>query len=132
MEISADKRKVLVNAVTSRIISYCEKIGLTEPVASIALMRSKLSDIDLPDLEAALRDKGSQWERVRVGFIDVPARVECNSCGTRFTAHADWTPCRDCGNPGAFTVLTPYHLKLKEIHTESGTILKGKKNTRLL
>lgn len=132
MEISAGKRTVLVNAVTSRIISYCERIGLTEPIASIALLRSKLSDVDLPDLDAALRDKGSQWERVRVGIKDVPAGVECNACGTRFAAHADWTPCPDCGNPGAYTVRGPYHLKLKEIHVESGAIIKGKKNTLLL
>jgi Zn finger protein HypA/HybF involved in hydrogenase expression len=132
METSADKNAVLTAAVANRIIAHCKKMGLSEPIVSVALLRSKLSEIHLTNLEASLKDKGSQWERIRIDYKDVPARVECNTCGTRFTAHADWNPCSDCGNPGAFTVIRPYHLKLKAVRTDSGIIVKAKRDTVLL
>lgn len=133
MEINDERKEVLLaGVVVSRMLAYSRKIGLSEPIASVAMLRSRLSTIHLTTLEASLNCEGPQWAKTRIDCKDVPARVECNTCGTRFNAHADWSPCPDCGNPGAFTVFTPYHLKLKEIQTQSGVIIKAKKGTILL
>ena len=129
MGIEIEKVAALVG---HKIITYCNKIDLFEPIASVELLRSKLCEFQLTDLEAYLRGRGTQWERVTIVFKDAPARVECNTCGTRFNAHEDWWPCPDCGNPGAFHHISPYRFKLKEILTERGFIHTAKRNTVLL
>jgi ribosomal protein S27E len=118
--------------VGNKIISYCSENEIREPIASIEVTQSKLSNVILTDLEAYLQSKGNQWENVTVIYKDVPERVECNSCGTRFSAHAVWSPCTDCGNPGAFYQFAAFHIKLKEIRTESGMVHKAKRSALLL
>lgn len=121
-----------VELVACKIISYCSKKEIREPIDSIEVSQSKLSNVIITDLEAYLKSKGNQWKNVTVIYKDVPERVECNSCGTRFSAHADWWPCTDCGNPGAFYQFAAFHIKLKEIRTESGLVHKAKKSAVLL
>ena len=65
--------------VGRNIISYCSNIEIHEPIVSIELSISKLSNVILKDLDAHLKKKGTQWEKVTIIYKDVPERVECNS-----------------------------------------------------
>jgi ribosomal protein S27E len=118
--------------VGRKIISYCNKKELHEPIISIELLNCKLSNLILTDLAPYLKSKGTQWENITIIYKDVPERVECNSCGTRFNAHADWWPCPDCGNPGGFYQFAAFYIKLKEIRTESCILHKPKRSVVIL
>ncbi len=117
-----------------RITKYCKESNLSESIAKITIIGTYLSVyIDISSLEAYMRLQGIQWEKVEIVYEDLPARVECNECGTRYNSKEDWWPCPNCRCPGeyAFTS-TPLHIRLKEIRFESGKVIKAKRNTIIL
>jgi Zn finger protein HypA/HybF involved in hydrogenase expression len=130
MENNIDK---ITSLVAKKLVDISLRLNLQEGIKNIIILRCKLSTLPvLGTLADHLKIKGSQWQDVKIVYKDVPARVECNSCGTRFSAHADWSPCPDCGNPGAFYIPSPYQLKLKEFQLEDGQVVKAKRDTILL
>ena len=117
-----------------KIIKYCKESNLFEPIAKITIIGTYLSrGIDISSLEAYMRGEGIQWEKVKIAYETVPARVECNVCGTRYNSQEDWWPCPNCGFPGEYAFSsTPLHIRLKEIQFESGKVIKAKRNTIVL
>jgi len=113
--------------ISDKIINYYNKQNLHDPVSSITISIRSLTGIDISLLESYIQNKGMPWENAKVVFKDLPNRVECNVCGTRFSADEEWTPCPDCGCPGAFIDVSSYRMDLKEISLENGQVIKAKK-----
>ena len=117
-----------------KIIKYCKESNLFEPIAKITIIGTYLSrDINISALEAYMRREGIQLKKVGIAYEIVPAKVECNECGTRFNSQEDWWPCPNCSCPGKYAFSsTPLHIRLKEIQFESGKVIKAKRNTIVL
>lgn len=117
-----------------KIINYCIASNFYESIDTITILMTYLSG-SLPSLEEYLRGKGTQWEKVKIVYKDVPAIIECNQCGAHFAARVEETMCTNCYFLAGFcnaVTKYPYHLRLKEIRLGSGELIKAKRNTILI
>jgi len=117
-----------------RIVKYCRELQLYEPINAKRIIGTYLSGgLDTSALEGYLRMEGVQWEKVKIEYTKIPARVECNACGTHYNSQEDWSPCPNCSFPeGANVSPVPLHIRLREIQHESGRIVKAKGNVIVL